>query len=719
MSRALSRIAALVAAALVLPLSVTVGQQAAGAVGVTADPAPVHALTVTGTGVGSYPAFDPSIARYAITTTDSTAGSVTVTASTSDPAGSVFVNGRKLTAASTTVTGLVEGDEIAVFFVDSAGTARHSLVYLPAQFPALERVAITPATSLAEGDVLLTLGKWLTPGPFFEAAVDRNGVPKYVRTTTQSLDLKPQPGGGWTVSRPTTGEGRTGFDVVELDPQFREVARYRTVGLVDTDSHDSLLMPDGSRYLSAYEPNQATGLIDAVIQQVASDGTVLFEWNSKDHVNPAAESSSANTQFPTDYAHFNSIDVMADGDLLLSFRHLSSVFKVARTAHDGYQPGDVIWRFGGKLSDFSFTNLAGDPDGGPCAQHTASELANGNILVFDNGSPGLGKLCTDPADPTGAPVLRQPTRITEWSYDAATGEATMVWNYQVADRFALFAGSAQRLSNENTLIGWASSTAAVASEVNSAGTLLWELRDPTATWFTYRAALAPVPDATKPTVTVAAGVDGATFLQDTSVRLTYSCADRGGSGLTACSSATASGARIDTRSPGAHAIAITATDGDGNITKKTVRYTVTAAYQPDAQVRKGMTGSWLGVDSYTTTRTTMPISLSWRPRAASAYVRIVNDGKKTDTMAVKATPSGSGFAVSYWYGDTNVTAAVKAGTYRTPSLKPGASTVLKMRIAISGTDVGVGDFRECWVVVRSVAHSSVSDSLVVKAAVVR
>lgn len=693
--------------------------QSAGALGASADAAPVHSLSVSGTGVGSYPAFDPAIERYAVTTTDSTAGSVTVTASTSDPSGAVFVNGARLTGASTTVTGLAEGDEIAVFFVDSSGTARHSLVYLPAQFPTLERIAITPSSPLASGDVLLTLGKWLTPGPFFEVAVDRNGVPSYVKATTQSLDLKPQPGGGWTVSRPTTGVGRTGFDVVELDDQFREVARYRTVGLTDTDSHDSLLMPNGSRYLTAYEPNAVTGLIDAVVQQVSATGEVLFQWSTQDHVNPQTESNSANTQFPTDYAHINSIVVMADGDLLLSFRHLSSVFKVARTAHDGFAVGDVVWRFGGKLSDFTFTNLAGNPDGGPCAQHTATELANGHILTFDNGSPGLGKLCIDPADRTGAPVLRQPTRIAEWAYDAATGEATMTWSYEVANRFALFAGSAERLSNGNTLIGWASSTAATATEVSAAGDALWELRDPTATWFTYRAALAAVPDATPPTVTFGAGLEGATYLQDTSVAVQYTCADRGGSSLQSCTAARESGALLDTRNVGPHTVVVTATDGDGNVTTGTLHYTVSPAYRPDAQVRKGLNGAWLGIDTYTTTRMGLPISLTWKPPQGTAYVRIVNDGKKADAMTVKATPSGGGFAVSYWYGDQNVTAAVKAGTYRTPSLKPGASSVLKMRVAIASSSLGVGDARQLWVVVRSAARGTVSDSLVVKAAVVR
>lgn len=679
----------------------------------------MHSLTVSGTGVGSYPAFDPAVERYGITTTSGTAGTVEVSASTSDPAGHVYVDGRVLTGPSTTLTGLTEGDEISVWFVDSAGTARHSLIYLPAQFPRLVPAAVAPSdVALAPGHVLLTLGLWTTPSPFFETAVDRLGVPVMVHTTSQSLDLKPEGAGRWTVARATTAAGRTGVDIVELDSQFREVARHRTVDLVNTDSHDSLLMPDGSRYLLAYEPQATGSLVDAVVQQVSSTGQVLFQWNSAAHVDPLADRVTTGTQFENDYAHINSIQVMADGDLLLSFRHLSSVFKVARTAHDGYAVGDVIWRLGGRHSDFTFTDLQGHTDGGPCAQHTATELPNGHIMVFDNGAWSQGPLCIDPADPSGATVSRTPTRITEWALDEGTHEATMVWNYSVPDRYALFAGSAGRLPNGSTLIGWASSTKAVASEVSPAGDLLWDLTSPDAAWFTYRAFLADVPDATPPAV--AAPMQGATYLVGSTTAADYSCSDRGGSGLATCSSSVAPGAPLDTDTVGAHSFVVTATDGDGSTTTRTVRYQVAAAaHQPDSQVRKGLTGSWVGVHRYGTSRVTLPMSLRWASTSGSAYVRITNDGLATDTFSVKGTPSGGGFAVSYWQGSRNVTAAVRAGTFRTAALAPGASTVLKVRAAVSSPSVVAGDTRDVWVVARSVAAPSAGDNTVIRAAAVR
>ena len=92
---------------------------------------------------------------------------------------------------------------------------------------------------------------FLTQGPqvpAFEAAVDTNGVPVYVLSTdSASMDLKRAANGSFTVSRPATNPGRTGHKVVELDARFRTVAEHETVGLEDTDSHDSILRPDGSR----------------------------------------------------------------------------------------------------------------------------------------------------------------------------------------------------------------------------------------------------------------------------------------------------------------------------------------------------------------------------------------------------------------------------------------------------------------------------------------
>jgi hypothetical protein len=683
--------------------------------------APEHTLSVTGDGVGTYPStspLDPDVERFAITTTDATAGTVTVTAANTHPGGRVFIDGARLTGASRTITGLEEGDEISVIFIDSASSAPevHSLMYLPAGFPALAAADIAPGSEpLADGHVMLTLGKWLTPSPFFEAAVDRNGVPAFVSTQTSSMDLKAVAPGRYSVFRPTSAAGRTGYDQVDLDSAFREVARHRTVGLVDTDAHDVIVRPDGSRYLMAYEPNATTGNTDSVIQHIAADGTtVLFSWNSKDHVDPATESVTLGTPQEKDYAHINSFQVMDDGDLLVSFRHLSAVFKIARVAHDGYAAGDVIWRFGGRLSDFDFTDLGGSADGGPCAQHTAQQLANGHILVFDNGAWTGGKLCIDPADRTGALVARTPSRVTEWSYDAAAGTATMEWDYSVPSRYALFAGSAQRLANGNTVIGWASSTEAMASEVSPTGSLLWDLKDTgSPAYFTYRAELAPVPDAIRPVVALGGSIDGATYRQDDVAYAHFSCTDRGGSSLRSCTGSVPEGTRLDTRAVGTHTVVVTAKDGDGNTTKRTATYRVIGAYRPDIAVRSS-TSTWRGVGSYAPTPQSLGLTVHRSPGSRTVLVHVTNRGSRTDGVALRGEASTSWWRITYKYGGRDVTKAVTAGTFRVTGLKPGATITVSMTVTRSAASAN-GAQRELTLVTSSLARPALVDRFVVKA----
>ena len=89
--------------------------------------------------------------------------------------------------------------------------------------------------------------------------------------------------------------------------------------------------------------------------------------------------SRRSVQQPFDYFHINSIDVAPDGDLLVSARNTWAVYKIAR------KDGRVVWRLGGKRSDFRL---------GPGAtfawQHDARLHEGGRLVsIFDNAvGPG-------------------------------------------------------------------------------------------------------------------------------------------------------------------------------------------------------------------------------------------------------------------------------------------------------------------------------------------
>ncbi len=648
--------------------------------------APDHTITIGGSGVTTWPVYAPEIDRYAVRPDETTGGDLTVTASTSDPAGTILVNGRPVASGDTTAaTGLDIGDEINVSITDRSGTTSQSFIYLAPGFPAM--TATSAGAGPTPGYVFLAL-RPSRGGPNFEAVVDRFGVPIYIRDTLNPQDLKLQPNGNFSVARGRTNALDSSFDIVELDPQFEPVASYTTQGLEDTEFHDSILEPSGGRILMAYEPNSTTGKIDSVVQDIGLDGTVALTWNSNDHVDPAVDGLT-NLR---DYAHLNSIDVMADNNLLLSFRHLSQVMKVDRTS------GKVIWRLGGVRSDFTFPD---DPSGGPCAQHTARELANGNIEMWDDGSKvtrrTLQPMCPDPADPTGPRVERPFSRVVEYRLDQATHTAHLV-RQVLTGEFSEFAGSAQRLggrtAQDNTMVGTADGhdpTTGIetpdALEVDANGNVVWSLSVPD--YFSYRALKYPAPDAIDPKIKVTGMSQDAVYDEGETVPVEVTCSDRGGSNLQQCESPKAPDGLLDTRA-GAHTLKVMASDGAGNTATRTFHYVVPANFQPDVEIKRDG-GSWIGNDVLGgATNQRVEFTVSKPGTKKIAHLRVTNDGLFADKFLLTGTPGNKDYAITYTNSGIDVTAKIVKGALRTPKLKPGESYQVRVKLkrtpkAVDGT----------------------------------
>jgi hypothetical protein len=130
-----------------------------------------------------------------------------------------------------------------------------------------------------------------------------------------------------------------------------------------------------------------------------------------------------------DYFHINSIDVDHDGNLLVSARNTHTIYKINR------RTGDIIWRLGGRRSDFKLGRGASFG-----WQHDARRLPNGTISLFDNAA---------------APKLRRQSRGLVLRLDERHKLATVARTFvHTPPIVAVDQGNMQMLPNGHYLVGW-------------------------------------------------------------------------------------------------------------------------------------------------------------------------------------------------------------------------------------------------------------------------
>jgi hypothetical protein len=241
----------------------------------------------------------------------------------------------------------------------------------------------------------------------------------------------------WWEGRAERGLGR-GACVI-MDSTYRVIARLPATGR-RYDLHEFELTSRGTALVTGHvvEPADLSSVggpangevIGSVVQEIAiPSARVLFEWRSLDHV-PMEESYASYTGHAYDYFHANSVDVDADGHLLVSARNTWAVYKVhART-------GKVLWRLGGKRSDFRMgagTRFAW--------QHDARHHDEGRLItIFDNAA---------------APPVAPRSRVLVIALDRRARSARLVRAYaHPRNLLAPFMGNAQLRPNGDVVVGW-------------------------------------------------------------------------------------------------------------------------------------------------------------------------------------------------------------------------------------------------------------------------
>jgi hypothetical protein len=226
-------------------------------------------------------------------------------------------------------------------------------------------------------------------------------------------------------------------EYVIADSSYRTVRRVQAARGLRGDLHEFVLTPHDTALLTSYVVTGADlssvggsrkGTIqDAIFQEIdLASGEVLLEWHSLDHI-PLQESYSPVEAANWDFFHINSVDLDDDGNLLVSGRSTHTIYKIDRQ-------GKIVWRLGGKHSDFSI-----GPGANFAWQHHARRQRDGTITVFDNGA---------------TPAVERRSRGLILDIDEPTMTATLLKQYTHLGILAGSQGSVQLLANENVFVGW-------------------------------------------------------------------------------------------------------------------------------------------------------------------------------------------------------------------------------------------------------------------------
>ncbi len=259
-------------------------------------------------------------------------------------------------------------------------------------------------------------------------------------------------------------------DFFLMDSSYTIVDEYQMGNGYVADYHDFLILPNGHAFMIAYDiqPVNMSAIVQGghpgalvaggVIQELDQNKNVIFQWRSWDHYK-ISDSYNDLSQVIIDAIHLNSLDLDSDNNLIVSALALAEITKINR------QTGEIIWRMGGKNNQFNFVNE--DQTHAPLYfmyQHDVRRLPNGNISMFDNGDV----------------QLRKYSRVVEYEIDETSKTASKVWEYRHdPDIYANNMGTAQRLPNGNTLIGWGFASmyggTPAMTEVDQFGNTIFEL----------------------------------------------------------------------------------------------------------------------------------------------------------------------------------------------------------------------------------------------------
>ncbi len=328
-------------------------------------------------------------------------------------------------------------------------------------------VVTAQSAQSAPGDIFVA--PYSGPGPSGPMIFEQSGNLVWFHplpSGTEATDLQVQELGGqpvltwWQGRIPPQGFGQ-GEEVID-NGSYREIGRVHAGNGYLADLHEFHLTPQGAAILTVFDPidcnlsslggPSGAAVTDSGFQEIdLKTGLVRREWDSLDHVALSESYSSAttaNTVWPFDYFHLNSIDQQADGTTLISARNTSALYELNTVT------GQVITRIGGRHSSVKLTAGAAT-----AYQHDARVLPNGTISVFDNG---------------GVPKVHAQSRglILAVNPQAKTDTVVAEYDHHAPTLSAGSQGDVQALEDGNVFIGWGAEP--YFSEYTAGGQLVYD-----------------------------------------------------------------------------------------------------------------------------------------------------------------------------------------------------------------------------------------------------
>jgi Arylsulfotransferase (ASST) len=340
----------------------------------------------------------------------------------------------------------------------------------PPKLQVLERKA-----GLAPGDLLVANGGGSgSVGQGGPLIIDNHADPVWFRDAGGVLDFEQQSYGGKPILVFSYGRA-----VKVVDERYRVVATVTAGAPWTFDGHDAwiigkdiwvtVIRQASGLNLTAYGGPANGSVIDCGLQEYdLGNGRLIRTWDALNHVplstseepvNPNGIHSGGHGPVAWDAYHLNSVQALANGDLLVSMRNTWAVYLIDPAANR------IVWVLGGKASTFklgSGASFAWQHDARLVNAAQGGEGSDVELTLFndDNGGPT--------ANPSEGMIL---------SLDTTARAATLVDAYPHQPPLSAgILGSMQLLPNGNALVGWGSEP--FFSEYSKSGAELLDVRWP-------------------------------------------------------------------------------------------------------------------------------------------------------------------------------------------------------------------------------------------------